>query len=839
MYLIRKRFADPLFNAGIVTILVSLIAFCIPFFVELKDDQLIGIFIINALLAAGYFLYRRVEKRKSNPESKLYHIFLFLILFFISAWSLNRDMNIFENSADWFSAVMVSLCVFYASSAFMNTRVSWVGHLSGFVNGVGFMTFLYLALYLLPFYIMGLFGAILIGISLHVFVPLLLVIYICIHQKRMARINSHYWWSFVAGIVVVLTIIIVFALQWAKMTGTINRAYQSGSHSKSGLPVWVNVAEKIPTTSFARKVLKSSYVYTIVSERSSLDEFFWGGRPRRNIGEASRHDPLVLIGSLLCNPVIMDDDMRIRILESSFDMHHELEERLWSDDKLKTDHVNTEVKLWPQCNIAYTEKTIIVRHVKGPRQVWQTQGEALYTFYMPEGSVVTSLSLWVNGKEQKGALTTKALADSAYRAIVTRERRDPSIVHWQEGNTVSVRVFPVVSGETRQFRIGITSPMERIDGSLRYRDIWFKGPDGKNATEELQVHFEQPVRDFKLPASFASQGQQMYKRKGHYIPGWSLQVNDPGLEGCSFNFGGDYYSLSPYHKRLSSALFNSLYLDINQAWSKKEFDEVVSAAGSRQIYVFDEDIVALTPANSNHLWEKLHSQSFSLFPVYEITDKEHSLLVTKNARFSLQLDDLEGSVFMDRLKKFLSEDGKINVYNLGDELSVYLRTLKEFRAFRFDDGDAAMLAHHLEKQQFPDDIETDNLAVIHSADMVIEKSKESRLVAGPDHVMRLFAYNHIMQKLGGGLLTKRPIEDSLVQEARTAYVVTPVSSLVVLETQNDYERFAIDNSEAGTLANASMNSKGAVPEPHEWALIVLVAGVMVYVIRKRKLQHTA
>ena len=101
--------------------------------------------------------------------------------------------------------------------------------------------------------------------------------------------------------------------------------------------------------------------------------------------------------------------------------------------------------------------------------------------------------------------------------------------------------------------------------------------------------------------------------------------------------------------------------------------------------------------------------------------------------------------------------------------------------------------------------------------------------------MRLFSYNHIMQKLGKGLLFNRPIEDSLVQEARKAYVVTPVSSMVVLETQKDYDRFGI-NDNINSLGNAALTSKGAAPEPHEWVLIVIVVIGLFYIIRKKKYQ---
>jgi len=235
------------------------------------------------------------------------------------------------------------------------------------------------------------------------------------------------------------------------------------------------------------------------------------------------------------------------------------------------------------------------------------------------------------------------------------------------------------------------------------------------------------------------------------------------------------------------------------------------------------------------LWDKLHEQQFSLFPLYLINDVSHSLLVTKEAASFMGIDELKESPFLEKTKTFLSKNDRVNVFNLGDDLSLYIRSLQEFRLFRYDTGDADILIHHLKNGQFPEDREDDQQVIIHKTDMVIEKTPLLKENNGPDHVMRLFSYNHIMQKLGKGLLFNRPIEDSLVQEARKAYVVTPVSSMVVLETQKDYDRFGI-NDNINSLGNAALTSKGAAPEPHEWVLIVIVVIGLFYIIRKKKYQ---
>jgi XrtN system VIT domain protein len=92
-----------------------------------------------------------------------------------------------------------------------------------------------------------------------------------------------------------------------------------------------------------------------------------------------------------------------------------------------------------------------------------------------------------------------------------------------------------------------------------------------------------------------------------------------------------------------------------------------------------------------------------------------------------------------------------------------------------------------------------------------------------------------MRNIGSDYFNDDYIDEALVEEAATAYVVSPVSSLIVLETQEDYKRFGIHDID-NSLLNASKNSSGAVPEPHEWMLIILFLTFIAYTIYRSKLR---
>jgi XrtN system VIT domain protein len=176
----------------------------------------------------------------------------------------------------------------------------------------------------------------------------------------------------------------------------------------------------------------------------------------------------------------------------------------------------------------------------------------------------------------------------------------------------------------------------------------------------------------------------------------------------------------------------------------------------------------------------------------------------------------------------MDTSGKLLLLNLGGELSPYLRTLKEYRYFRYAEADIKELSQWMSLQQFPQDLDNDHRVVIEPAGITINMVENAGVSNAPDHLMRLFAYNHIMQKMGWQKIT----DDDVMATAKEAYIVTPASSLIVLETQQDYDRFNIQD-DVNSLKNASVKGKGAVPEPHEWALIIIGLVCIVWFKKKR------
>lgn len=822
--------SDKFILSGWLVLLFSSVMFCVPLLTRASSDQYMGYFALHFAIAVLYPFVSWINKDAKIDEHRIHYRAITLLLFLISAYALNREMDVFAASPVWFSVVLVLLSANYLSAPFFAKMPAALRHLSFALYGLGFVVFAYLALYLLPLYILSIPAMLALGISFHTFVPLLFCVFTVFLTKRLAQNRKRYWISFGSGIVGAVLFCFAFTVVWDARVQTINRNYTAAMAEGEGkLPLWVQVAQGTAGDGITAKILKTGLIYK--TSRWS-DNFFWS-MPSRNFGnEQQLHDPLVTVASLFSGAVLLSQDDRIKILESQYNARHQALERLWSGEDLTTEGVATNVKVWPATHIAYTEKMLTVyNHQSG--QGWNRQGEGIYTFHLPEGGVVTSLSLWVAGKEAKGILTSKEKAATAYRTVVGYERRDPSAVHWQEGATVSVRVFPVTAGESRTFKIGVTAPLRKEGAQLFYDNVWFDGPNAASAKETVRLNVEEDAESLVQQAALKPSNDKVFTRTGAYQPVWTVAFRDKGLTPHSFSFNGAQYCLQAYHPQRIPVVITDVYVDVNEAWSKEDIEGVWKLVQNKNVWVYNGAMKAVNGDNRKALFA-LQKQSFSLFPFHLVKDAAHSMVISKTGAYSPNLSDLEGSAFLEDLQARVNSANRVRLFQFGSEMSPYIRSLKERRCFDFESGEPALLEFLLRKNVFVRDTENENNVVVHSAGVTITKQPGEAASNAPDHLMRLFAYNSILQQTGKKDATASVDSTALIKTAQEAYVVSPVSSLVVLETQADYDRFGIKDSQ-NSLKNASLKGAGAVPEPAEWAIIILLTLVFVFFLHKGKI----
>lgn len=825
----KLRSQDPLYFSGLIMVAISAIIFGLT--INIEQENSTGVFFVNYALSAVYqiclFVHLFSNYKWHWGQGKLHHTVLLLILLFISAFSLNREMNVFDSSVTWCSIwIILSVITLILASNFKLIFLQKSRYVLFFFVGLALILFIYYSIYLFPLYVISLIGLAALGISIHTYVPLFLTIVTISLIIKAIRTDKKLWYPIVAGCLLPLIALSFFSLKWQQTSEKINSIINRNRLNDSKLPAWVEVSQQLEPTFVTQRLLKIGLVY----HEADIDNLFWGRMPNISFEEKQQHDPLVVIATLLFKKTNLDEKERINILKSLHGARHQAQERLWEGDNLETISIINNIKLFPAYRLAYTEKTLMIKN--NAKFSWSSQ-EAIYTFHLSAGSVVSSLSLWIAGKEEKSRLTTKAKADSAYHTIVGVEQRDPSVIHWQEGNTITVRVFPCTPKENRMFKIGVTSPMRKEGKQLIYQPIFFEGPVANNVLETTQLTYSGNITGLKLPKTFKETDRNVYLNEEKQQLNASISCLAPPLSTAAFSFAGSNYQLANYNKKYKLFSPDLIYLDINRSWSKAEFDSICTMAQEKPVYVFDRKMIKLTPLNREALFNKLSDYTFSLFPVQEISAPEKTLLVSKGGIQTPNLNDLADSHFSKELINYLKAPKQIHFFNLGFLESPYLKALKELRVFNYASGSMEDLNKLMANHLFIQNQENEQTVVIEDAALMIKKVDDIQEQNAPDHLLRLFAYNDIMKKVGPDFFSKNYIKPDLVAEAEQAFIVSPVSSLIVLETQKDYDRFNIEENK-NSLKNASMKSSGAVPEPHEWALFALCIIVVSCMLFKRK-----
>ena len=795
-------------------------------------------------IAVIIFFSMTIFGRKAQTltfPTRLNFAFIALVLFQIGCFTLNLDIRIFPPSTMWLQVLLMMSASSLIALTFRDLLPEKAMKTLYFLLGVSFIADLYFMATLLPALGVGFIGLIFFGLTIYVWGPLLKIIFITRFLIKNHDFAPKLTRFFGFGIGFSFTMGSIFLLLWTSM---VNKAVPVVAETGNPLPTWVRVAQVLPPSVLTEKMMKSNQTGR-----------FNGGFSAFETNNDREHDPLVTLANTLKPFPKLDETDRAKILRAIFDAKNDAEERLWTGDNLRLSTVETTIELHTPQRLAYTQQVLKIENTHIRKNAWNSE-EAIMTFRLPEGGVVSSLSLWVNGVEREGLLTTKEKAAQAYRAIVGYENRDPSVIHWQEGNAVSLRVFPCTPTEMRQVKIGFTTPLEVVSNRLLYRMPTLEGLPMDKAKHTVLVTNTEGVES---PFKFDKNGTK-YSLSNTYDPNLFLSVPYTPLSESYFSFQNHTYRLhemGAMETRYAPFEPSEIYLDINAAWSK-DAETIWQLVKNKPVFAwFEGKITAVTESNRAAIFKKLADNNFSVFPFHEVRQPENALVISMNDKpFAPNFTDLKNSDFADEMAKKLPNMPQIRTFSIGS--THYLDALRQMRVTLSDKGDVTKLTKILTEKVFLKNLESSTELAIAPSNILISEEKGGGKIGGdaPDHVFRLFAYNKILASVGRNFYKPEPIEneeneadsikkqtnsvkkeadfdlDAAVALAEKAHIVTPVSSLIVLETQADYDRFNINKSK-NALGNASLNNAGAAPEPHEWLLILLAFGVIGWTIRQR------
>ncbi|WP_017733046.1 XrtN system VIT domain-containing protein [Nafulsella turpanensis] len=816
-------------TVGLLMLLISalLYSFTYPLHIS-SGDVFSHLFFIHYGIAIIYLLYLMFTRelrllRLFRGKSKPYHILL-LLQFNISAYALNQTLPVFQESVSWLSIFLVMENLLLAYCLITPSIPKRTASFLLFFVAFALVFNLYQSLLIFPYVVIGLLASPFLGISLHALVPLAFVAVLVVLIRDLLRQQGS-WMVLVSGSACCFMLMGYYVYQWDKLNQKVSQV-QHQQHipgTSAELPDWVRLAQALPDDWFTEMALKSGLVYQESRENDS-----WFDQGFRFEGK-KLHDPLLTIAGMFQGKLALDRESRIKILDARYNLRHETADRFWSGLNLKTSDVITNVQLFPAYRLAYTEIILRIRNESQDQNSgWFSQEEALYTFQLPEGGAVSSLSLWIEGQEAKARLTTKGKAEQAYNTIVGREARDPSVVYWMEGNKIRVRVFPCTPREDRQFKIGISSPLRLENGQLSYNSIFFKGPAYEGARGSVNLLIEGTNKVLNSSLELSSNGNS-FAWSGMYIPQWTITTPAVALAKKPFFYQGSSYSVQELEAGYTPFHPEHIYLDLHNGWSSDEIDEIAAIFPGKPFRIhhfLSGRMEHMEPEEIKRLLAEGQLPQFTLFPFHKMEQAGRSLLITKGNKATPNLSDIEGAAFSENLFSHISKAELIRVFDLNDTPNDYIRSLKEFQVLQYASGSFSLLKEFYENKRFPLVYRQEEAVALAPAGMLIARSSGTDTTISqtearaPDHLLRLFSYNQVLRSIGRNYFNKAFINDEMIKEASLGNVVTPVSSLIVLESLKDYKRFGIEEDKS-SLGNAVIDSSGAVPEPHEWALILL------------------
>jgi len=761
-------------------------------------------------------------------KEKYQHLIPFLFLnWFIGCFSTNVFINIFENLPIWVFVVTFLFCL-SNFAIYSNFKHKYLNIALYFANGISYLLILYYAIYLIPFAPISCVGILALGLGFYGLVPMIVLIIHTVILIQNFIENRKNGFAFGIGIGIVCISFAIFTVELNRESQQISKNTVTNSFEKvnTDLPQYIIISQNLKPNFFNEILLKKDIVY-IASDNFFQFRGFDSFGNNKQYNERKTHDPIINLAFLFTSRLDLSADDRINILKSNFNKRLETEEQLWDGKDLFTKNIKEDVRIYANDRLAYTEITMDIACAE---KSWGDK-EAIYSFQLPEGAVATSLSLWVNGIERKGVLTTKEKAKKAYNQIVGVEYRDPSLMQWREGNKVVVRVFPIRHDLPRTFKCGFTTPLKVENNTIKYISLDIKGPNtnGAKTISRIQMAGNQKFvtsKRFELEKGF-------YTNESTGLDAWEAELPITSkVFSTAFVWKNKAYKINEIQKQKIAFNPSEIILDLNSSWTTSEIKKIVNHSNSNYFVWNNNQKQVINSANYETVFTQFEELTYSLLPFYNLN--KNSLVITKCGTISANFEELETSDYLKKLKAN-THLKNIKVINISENLNPFWQTVKEQKMVSYLKIDLNNCLRLIEQNKFLEFKTLKNTINVEPANISIQETELDSKIQnnGSNHIYRMYAFGKVLQEQVT-IQNESLKENQFVDLAKEANIVTPISSLIVLETDEDYKKNGIEKN-VNTLGNASINNDGAVPEPHEWLLIIIGLTTVFFYYRKQKM----
>lgn len=438
------------------------------------------------------------------------------------------------------------------------------------------------------------------------------------------------------------------------------------------------------------------------------------------------------------------------------------------------------------------------------------QREARSRILLPEGGVVSRLTLWINGEEREAAFAQKGQVVNAYKSVV-RRRMDPVLVTQSGDNQVRMQCFPVPpSGGKMKLRIGITCPLQlntRSDGAFNlpvfsdrnfmiYDDlehhVWLEAQSaitfgdstsGRKTNGRARLMKDVKEEELRMDNSIAVARDFDVTESYHMVSegfGASQKIKESSIERPAVAVVIDgSKGLDGFEGKLVKAL-KSLDKPVKRIYIAGSDTDYFSTEDIHKLYEHDFDGGCDNLPALKNAWKFANQNGGSVLWIHGVQPVEISPVSSFK---QILIRDNEKTPFYDfpivHGKNLISEEiGTVSNYDLvTGELELTLKKLTGNLDF------------------FSWEIRT---CGVNSRQTGKQTSK---------HLYRLWAAKRVEE-----LVEEKDIETAINIAVRNQ-IVTSVTGAVVLENQSQYDQHGLKPVDSDTVPT--------IPEPETWLMLII------------------